>query len=71
MEMAKMAGWAFSVAVRVEEGPEAIMLVRLMLSNSFSWSRKGLQVLGNASSQGVAMPTRWTPWPGVLLVVNS
>ena len=29
---------------------------------SVSW-RKGVQVRGKDSSQGVAMPIRWTPWP--------
>jgi len=63
MEVAMMAGWAFSVAVRVELGPLAMMELR-GLDRMWSIScRKGLHVLGKASSQGVVMPTRWTPWP--------
>lgn len=58
-----MAGWAFSVAVRVELGPLAIMELRGVERMWSISSRKGLQVFGNASSQGVVMPMRWTPWP--------
>ena len=72
MLVAMIAGWAFSVAVRVELGPSDIMVesgVWRCKMESIS-SRKGLQVLGKALSQGVAMPTRWTPWPKRRLAVD-
>lgn len=63
MEVAKMAGWAFSVAVRVELGPEAMVAESGVWRMSSTSSRKGVQVWGKAVSQGVAIPMRWTPWP--------
>ena len=64
-EVAMMAGWAFSVAVRRAEGPEAMMVERgvgraRMASVS---ARKARVVRGKAVSQGVVMARRWTPWP--------
>ena len=58
-----MAGWAMPVAVRAEFGPWAMVLERGRLRMESVSSRKGLQVLGKAASQGSAMPMRWTPWP--------
>ena len=72
MLVAMMAGWEFSVAVRAELGPSEIMVERGVWRckmESIS-SRKGLQVLGKAFSQGVAMPTRWTPWPVTVLALG-
>lgn len=64
MLMAKMAGCAFSVAVSLELGPDSMMLARSVFRVLLRCSRKGLQVRGKASSQGVAIPTLCTPWPG-------
>lgn len=56
-----IAGWAFSVAVRVELGPSSMILESLKPSRwSISWTI-GLAVDGNASSHGVSIPTFCTP----------
>ena len=59
-----MAGWAMPVAVRTELGPWAMVAERGRLRMASVSARKSSQVRGKARSQGSAMPTRCTPWPG-------
>lgn len=56
-------GCEFAVMFNSEFGPRAIKRDK---GNPIVWSissRKGWAVFGKASTQGVIMPTRWTPWP--------
>lgn len=57
-EVAMMAGWAFSVVVRVELGPLAMRAERGRCKIESVSSRNWLQVRGKAESHGSAMPTR-------------
>jgi hypothetical protein len=61
IEEAMIAGWAFSVAVKVELGPSSMILESLKPSRWSISSTRDLAVEGKASSQGVSIPTFCTP----------
>lgn len=57
MEVKRIAGWAFSVSVRREEGPVVIKVLSLGVESgggrvSSSWSRRGRMVDGKFSRRG-------------------
>ena len=64
MEVAIIAGCAFTVLFRMALGPLAMISDSLQPRILSISSRKGLHVDGKASSHGVAMAVRWTPCPG-------
>lgn len=61
-EVKRMAGWAFSVCVRVEQGPAEIISRRPGQVAS-RVSRRGVMVRGKAVAIGVSIPGFWVPWP--------
>ena len=66
MLVAMIAGCAFSVYVSSAFVPDSMILVSGVRGNlrvSSISSRMGFAVRGKASSHGVIIPTRCTPWP--------
>src|SRR6478735_7063329 len=63
MALAMIAGWAFSVSMRVSSGPSRITPESFWPSaSSTSWNTSRAAALALASS--APMPTFWLPWPG-------